>query len=112
MELIVAAVVAVLFGSGFYLLLRDQLLRVLIGMLLVSNATLLVLLTAGRLGRGGPPLVHSAGGTVTDPLPPALILTAIVIGFAISAFTFIVAGRTYQASGSDDLSRLRGLHDD
>lgn len=112
MELVVAAVVAVMFGSGFYFLLRDQLLRVLIGTLLISNATLLVLLTAGRLGRGGPPLVHATGSAVTDPLPPALILTAIVIGFSISAFTFIVAARTYQANGSDDLARLRGLHDD
>lgn len=112
MELVMAAVIAVLVAGGFYLMMRDNLLRVLIGVGLVGQAVNLMILTAGRLERGGPPLLDAAGGPLTDPLPPALILTAIVIGFAAGALLFVIAMRLYQESGLDDLSALRGLEDE
>jgi multicomponent Na+:H+ antiporter subunit C len=74
----------------------------------MSHGTNLLLLTAGKLKRGAVPiLVEGYGGTYTDPLPQALILTAIVISFAMTAFMLALVYKTYQAFGTDDLDRLR-----
>ncbi len=111
MELAAILTVGLLFGSGVYLLLQRSLLRVVLGTSLISHAVNLLLLTSGKLKRGGPPLLEKGGALVpvTDPLPQALILTAIVIGFATTALMLVIAYRTYQSRGSDDLQRLRGV---
>lgn len=111
MELAAIATIGVLFGSGVYLLLQKSLLRVVLGTTLISHAVNLLLLTVGKLKRGGPPLLIKGEPLppVSDPLPQALILTAIVIGFATTALMLVIGYRTYQSRGTDDLDRLRGI---
>ncbi len=110
MELLMALVIGVLFAAGVYLILSRTLLRVLIGTCLTSHGTLLLLITMGKLKTGvGPILNEFSGVSYVDPLPQALILTAIVIGFGVTAFIIVLSYRAYQALGSDDTEDFRGI---
>ena len=112
MEVPVLAVVAAFLTTGVYLLLDRTLLRVVIGAGLLSNGTNLLLLTSGGLAPGAAPILPAPDGAV-DPLPQALILTAIVIGFGVTALLLTLAYRTFQTHGTDDLGELHGvLHDE
>ncbi|MEJ5220453.1 MAG: Na+/H+ antiporter subunit C [Tepidiforma sp.] len=110
MELLLAVTVGWLYACGLYLLLRRTLAQVVIGLALLTNGTNLLIFVAAGLVRGEPPLIGDgevvlAAGTA-DPLPQALILTAIVIGFAIQAFAMALAYRVYRSVGSDDIDAL------
>jgi multicomponent Na+:H+ antiporter subunit C len=108
MELWLTLAIGVLFATGTYLMLRRSLLKVVIGFSLISHGTNLLLLTTGKLKRGQVPiLLQGFQGPYVDPLPQALILTAIVISFAVTAFMLALVYKTYQALGTDDLDRLR-----
>ena len=108
MELWLTLAIGVLFATGTYLVLRRSLLKVVLGFSLISHGTNLLLLTTGKLKRGDVPILRdSYAGPYTDPLPQALILTAIVISFAVTAFMLALVYRTYQALGTDDLDRMR-----
>jgi multicomponent K+:H+ antiporter subunit C len=100
MEGIAAFVVAVLVACGVYLVLRARTFTVVLGLSLLSYAVNLFLFFTGRLVTGAPPL---AGGTVmtADPLPQALVLTAIVIGFGMTALVVILALRARGELGND-----------
>lgn len=115
MTALMSVLVGVLFASATYLLLRRSLVRVLMGLALLSYGTNLLILTAGGLTRGRPPIIEAgrqaAERTVADPLPQALVLTAIVISFAVLAFALVLFQRVYQVTGSDDLDELRGTED-
>lgn len=109
MEGLLAIVIGVLFASGTYLILRRSITKLLLGLMLLSHGANLLLFTLSGLRRGAPPLLEtseSAVGIVADPVPQALILTAIVIGFSLSAFTLILAYRADQVVGSDDLQKM------
>jgi multicomponent Na+:H+ antiporter subunit C len=107
-ELWLTLAIGVLFATGTYLVLRRSLLKVVIGFSLISHGTNLLLLTTGKLKRGQVPiLLQGFQGPYVDPLPQALILTAIVISFAVTAFMLALVYKTYQALGTDDLDRLR-----
>lgn len=109
MELLLAITVGVLYAAGFYMILRRSLVKVIIGLALLSHAANLFLFTVGGLTRGSAPLIGddaSAAGGYADPLPQALILTAIVIGFGVQAFALVLFKRVYQTIGSDDLDKL------
>lgn len=95
MPLVLVAVMVVLYAAGVYLLLDRSLTRILLGFLLVGNATnLLIFLMSGTFGRA--PIVGSAGDDViSDPLPQAFILTAIVITFGVSAFLLALIYRSW-----------------
>jgi multicomponent Na+:H+ antiporter subunit C len=110
MELPMAAAIAVLFGAGTYMILRPNLIRLAMGFGLYSNATNLLLITIGGYTRiSGAPFVgkdpQSAVGLM-DPLPPDIILTAIVISFAVGALTLIICYRVYLDHGTDDPQQL------
>ena len=110
MELPMAAAIAVLYATGTYMILRPNLIRLVIGFGLYSNATNLLLITIGGYTRtSGAPFVgkdpQSAVGLM-DPLPPDIILTAIVISFAVSALTLIICYRVYLDHGTDNPERL------
>jgi len=107
MELLIIVLAGVLFTCGTYLLLQKNLLRVIVGLSLYSHGANLALLVSGRLKRGMPPILASSG-PFTDPLPQALILTAIVISFGVTAFTLVLVYRARQVCGSDDLDALAG----
>lgn len=110
MEIVLALTVGVLYASGFYMILRRSLVKVIIGLALLSHAANLFLFTVGGLSRGKAPLLadgEAAADTFADPLPQALILTAIVIGFGVQAFSLVLFKRVYQTVGSDDLDQLK-----
>jgi multicomponent Na+:H+ antiporter subunit C len=99
-----AAVVAVLYGVGVYMMLQRTLTRIIIGLAILSHGANLLLLVAG--GRAGlPPLggVMNEGGRVADPVPQALALTAIVITFGITVFLLALAYRSYQLTADDEV---------
>ncbi len=112
METIITILVGVLVTVAVYLLLSRNLIRVILGTAVLSHAVHLLLMTMGGLKKGGVPLIGEEPGNYTDALPQALILTAIVISFAVTAFLLVLAYRTYKETGSDDLSVLRGLDDE
>lgn len=104
MTLIFALAVGVLFGAGAYLLLQPDLIRVVVGVVLISHAANVALLSAGR-GRGAAPIAPFEG-TVSDPLVQAMTVTAIVIGFATAALLFSIVYRVYRSHDTVDLDDL------
>ncbi len=112
MEILMSITVGVLFMVGTYLLLSKSLLRVVLALLLLSHGSHLLLLTMAGLNRGAPPLLNIGESQHTDPLPQALILTAIVISFGITSFLLVLAYRTYKEHQTDDLEQLRGSADE
>lgn len=107
MTLAFSAAIAVLFGSGAYLALKPDLLRVVIGVVLISNAANLTVMSAG-LSRGEAPIHPLGEGEVSDPLVQAMTITAIVIGFAVTALLLSLVVRihaTHETVDLDELSR-------
>jgi multicomponent Na+:H+ antiporter subunit C len=108
MELVLAIVAGVLYASGLYLMLRRRLAQLIIGLSLLSNGSNILILSAAGVTRAKPPLV-SEGVRLeqfADPVPQALILTAIVIGFGVLAFSLVLARRVHQSGGSDDIDTI------
>lgn len=106
MILIYALAIAILFGSGAYLMLKRDLIRVVAGVVLLSNAANLFIMAAG-LTRGAPPIYPlPTDGPISDPLVQAMTLTAIVIGFAVSALLLSLVYRVYTSHLSLDLDDL------
>ena len=106
MTLLFALAVGVLFGSGAYLILKADLLRITVGIVLISNAANLTLMSSA-LTRGQAPIYPvAAGEPVSDPLVQAMTLTALVIGFAVTALLVSVAFRVRTSSGSVDIDEL------
>ena len=104
MELLLAAIIGLLSACGVYLLLRARTFPVVLGLTLLSYAVNLFLFAMGRLLANAPPVLErgaGAAGRYTDPLPQALVLTAIVIGFAMTAFVVILALRSRAELGND-----------
>jgi multicomponent Na+:H+ antiporter subunit C len=102
----VALLIGVLFAAGLYLLLGKSLLRQIIGLALLSHAAHITILLAAGL-RGSVPVLGMAPPPHTDPLPQALILTAIVIAFGVTAFLLALGYRMhlFGAAGRDDDER-------
>lgn len=98
-SLTLIVIMAVLFACGVYAMLERSLTRVLIGFLLLGNATNLLLLIV--MGVPGNAPFYDADGSVSDPLPQALTLTAIVITFAVSAFLLALIYRSWQLGQAD-----------
>jgi len=100
MEVLASLVIGVLFACGVYLVLRARTFSVVIGLALMSYGVNLFLFFTGRLMTGVPPLAGGTAGTA-DPLPQALVLTAIVIGFGMTAFVVALALRARGELGND-----------
>lgn len=106
MNLLTAVAIGVLFGTGVFLLLKSDLLRVVAGLVLVSNAANLTLMGSG-LTRGQTPIKPFSGPEpVSDPLTQALTLTALVIGFAVTALLLSLVVVLYRQRRSVDLDDL------
>jgi multicomponent Na+:H+ antiporter subunit C len=107
MEGLLALASAVLYTAGIYLMLRRRLAQLIIGLGLLSNGTNLLIFTAGGLTRAQPPLVPATAERLVppyaDPVPQALVLTAIVIGFGLLAFSLVLAHRVHAMMGTDDV---------
>jgi multicomponent Na+:H+ antiporter subunit C len=111
MNIVLACVIGGLYAAGLYMMLRRSIVKLIIGLALLSHAANLLIFTAGGLRRARPPLIPAGAlqpaAAYADPLPQALILTAIVIGFGVLAFAVVLFHRTYQLTGTDDLDDLR-----
>jgi multicomponent Na+:H+ antiporter subunit C len=105
-------IIGILFAVGTYLILSKTLLRIILGTSIIGHGVNLLLLTMGGLKKGGPPLLGLNTLTFTDPLPQALILTAIVINFATTALFLVLSYRAYKVLGTDDVEQLRGYNDE
>lgn len=106
MNLLFASVIGTLFGSGVFLLLKPDLFRVVVGLVLISNAANLMLMASG-LARGQAPIQPATGPEpVGDPLVQAMTLTAIVIGFAVTSLLLALSVCVYRARHSVDLDEL------
>lgn len=110
MEPILAIFIGFLTATGCYLILRRTFMRLLLGVLLLSQAANLLILTASGLGPGSSPIIAADARSLppghADPLPQALVLTAIVIGFATIAFAVVLLKRANEATGTEDLDAL------
>jgi multicomponent K+:H+ antiporter subunit C len=101
MEFLVASAVGVLTAVGVYLVLRARTFPVVLGLTLLSYAINVFLFSMGRLTVNLPPVINDLNNGYTDPLPQALVLTAIVISFGMTAVIVVMALRAYLESGSD-----------
>jgi multicomponent Na+:H+ antiporter subunit C len=111
MNALMALIVGVLYGTGLYLMMRRSIVKLIIGLALLSHGANLLIFLMGGLTKGRPPIIPVGAEQLSmpyaDPLPQALILTAIVIGFGVLAFAVVLIRRVNQALGTDDLDELQ-----
>ena len=110
MESLLSVVVGILYAVGLYLILERSLVKLIFGLLLWSQASNLLIFTAAGLIGGKPPILSETGSSslYADPLPQALILTAIVIGFGVIAFALVLSRKVFQLNRTDDLEKIKG----
>jgi len=108
MELVLAVVAGVLYATGLYLLLRRRLAQVIVGLSLLANGSNVLIFAAAGVTRGAPPVIPPDRVAVSfaDPVPQSLILTAIVIGFGVLAFSLVLAHRVHHSAGTDDIDLI------
>ncbi len=111
MEVGLSVLIGIFFAAAIYLILSKQIIRILLGIAIIGNAVNLLIFTAGRLSREVPPIIPliqdvPAAGSA-NPLPQALVLTAIVISFSLFAFMLVLAFRAYQELGTDNVDDMR-----
>jgi multicomponent Na+:H+ antiporter subunit C len=110
METVLAFVIGALYAAGFFTMLRRNIVRLVIGLGLLGHAANLLIFTIAGLTRARPPLISESltkPEDLADPMPHALILTAIVIGFAVQAFALVLIYRVIQTVGTDDLDNMK-----
>jgi multicomponent Na+:H+ antiporter subunit C len=110
MDYVIAALSGVFFTAAIYLLLSRALIRMLLGLGLLGNAVNLLIFVSGRLTQVVPPIIPVGEDVLrhgANPLPQALILTAIVIGFAMFSFLLVLAYRAYQTLEADNTDKMR-----
>ncbi len=105
MELLLPFLAALLVGTGVFLVLARAMIRLIIGLSMIAYGANLAILLAGGAALRAPPLLDLPGPYV-DPLPQALILTAIVIGFGTTSLLLVLAVRAYGATGTDHVQEL------
>jgi multicomponent Na+:H+ antiporter subunit C len=112
MENLLAVIIGVLFGGATFMLLRRSMVKIIIGLALLAHGANLLLFTIGKIQReAAAPIIDASSaqldGTFTDPVPQALILTAIVIGFGAQAFAIVLIKRVYQLLDTDDMDEMQ-----
>jgi len=110
MELLLVFLIGVLYAAGVYFMLRRSMVRLLLGIILLGNATNILIFLLGNITKGKPPIIEANlkvfNDIYADPVPQALILTAIVISFGLTSFAIVLLKRVYALLGSDDLDDL------
>ena len=111
MEVLLALLVGGLYAAGFYMIMRRSIVKLILGLGLLGHAANLLIFTVGRVTRGVPPVIGREAESLiqpfADPLPQALILTAIVIGFGVQAFAIVLVKRAFHTVGTDDFDQMR-----
>lgn len=110
MNSLVAILIGIMTAGSVYCMLRRSLVRLVFGLVLLSQTVNVIVFTAGGLGPPDAPVIKEGEkqltGSYADPLPQALVLTAIVIGFGLIAFTLALTHRAYQELGDDDIDHF------
>jgi multicomponent Na+:H+ antiporter subunit C len=110
MEILISICIGCLYAAGIFLMLRRSLVRLIIGIILLGNGANLLIFLLGRITKGKPPIIPVEFDVVqeayADPIPQALILTAIVISFGLQAFAIILVKRAYRVIKTDDLDLM------
>ncbi len=111
MTFLLALLVGALYAGALYMITRRSLVKLIVGLALLSHAANLLIFSAGGARRAAAPLVCDGAGpdlqTFADPLPQALILTAIVISFGVLAFGLALLSRAFRIRGEEDVDQLR-----
>lgn len=108
METYIIVISGILFTIATYLILSKNLLRIIFGTTLLTHAAHLMLLAVNGLKQGEAPLLGEDAVSFADPLPQALMLTSIVINFALTAFILVLGYRTYVETGFEDVKQMKG----
>jgi multicomponent Na+:H+ antiporter subunit C len=110
MDYLISLIIGLLFASGIYLILRRSIVKLIIGLMLLSYGANLFLFATGKIKHSELPIIkkdqNQLSGDYADPVPQALVLTSIVISFGIQVFAIILINKTYLAVGSDDLDKM------
>ncbi len=111
MEVILAIIVGFMYAAGIYLILRRSLVKLIIGLIILGNGVNLLLFLLGGITKGHPPVIGESetflAGVYADPLPQALILTAIIIIFGLQSFAMIFLQQEYVQGGVEDLDSIK-----
>ncbi|RRN77114.1 Na+/H+ antiporter subunit C [Pseudoxanthomonas sp. SGD-10] len=110
MELVLVVLIGLLYAAGVYLILRRSMVRLLLGIIFLGNGTNILIFLMGNITKGKPPVIDANlkvfADIYADPIPQALILTAIVISFGLTSFAIVLLKRVYALLGTDDLDNL------
>lgn len=110
MEIILAIITGLIFAAAIFLMLHKGIVRLMLGIMMLGYATNLFIFIIARITRGLPAIIpdksDELAGQFADPVPQALILTAIVIGFGMQAFAIVLIRRVYKATGTSNMDEL------
>lgn len=110
MEFFLAMVTGLLYAAGLYMMLRRSLVKLIIGLILMGNGANMLIFLLGRITKGSPPIIPEESKVLlepyADPVPQALILTAIVISFGLQSFAIVLIKRAYKVVKTDDLDQM------
>ena len=110
MELLLVLLVGILYAAGIYMMFRRSMVKLLLGLILLGNGANILIFLMGELTKCRAPIIEDGQsyflGAYADPVPQALILTAIVISFGLTAFAIVLLNKVYSITGSDDLDSL------
>ena len=116
MEIVLAIIIGVLYAAGIYMILRRSLVKLILGIIILGNGANLLIFLLGRITKGSPPIIPEDSSVFldayADPVPQALILTAIVISFGLQSFAIILIKRAYQVVKTDDLDEMNEIDKD
>jgi multicomponent K+:H+ antiporter subunit C len=107
MEILVASTIGILVAAGTYLILRARAYEIILALLLLAHAGNLFVLSMGGLVLGSVPILGEEDFVYPDPVPQALVLTAIVINFGVTAFVIVLAVRAALQLGTDQIEGPR-----
>ncbi len=116
MEILIAIMIGVLYAAGLYMILRRSLVKLIIGIVILGNGANLLIFLLGRITKGAPPIIPEDSKVFieayADPVPQALILTAIVISFGLQSFAIILIKRAHKVVKTDDLDEMNTTDED
>ena len=116
MQVLLTIIIGLLYAAGIYMILRRSLVKLFIGLILLGNGVNLLIFLLGRITKGNPPIIDEHMKTFeaayADPVPQALVLTAIVISFGLQSFAIVLIKRVYKVVNTDDMDELSLNEDD
>lgn len=116
MEFLLALIIGLLYAAGLYMMLRRSLIKLLIGLIIIGNGANLLIFLLGRITKGHPPIIPENASVFSEiyanPVPQALILTAIVISFGLQSFAIVLVKRAYRVAKTDDLDEMNTIDEE